>query len=494
MRKFIFIALLALSASLSAQPLKWSTVHELNHMGTIGQYIGSIKGKNYFETDYYSYGLLRPLYNRLRLFATDNQNNKIVAQTSKSVKVPSGSLLKMMVLDGCPYAFYITKKEVRYKRFNPNTLEETADKLLYTSSSKKGILEGKIIQSNDKSKIGLILKCETDKKREINNEIAVFDAKLSRLWKQEIQTTKLNKDNILQIVDNILQYQIADNGSMYIYYKIFDKQTKITLITASEKGISTKTLIDRSEFADIENVDNIESYIVDDSTLFIAYSNHLKLKCMKYNVVTGAVMGNVSFDYTTDKTTNWKIRNISKLDNGNFVVAVSNASVLVESSYSMNMVWMSYYLHDKNFYAVCIDSGASKIVYSRMISKGVVFSITSENVARVLMDMTTFERPLFFAKGNDFYAVYNASSNDDDLSEKIVSEVKVSTSFTKSSDKVVTNCVKISAEGKATKTTLAEYKDKKMVLSPMLSFVNDKGDWVLGFSSKKRICFTNLPE
>ena len=142
-------------------------------------------------------------------------------------------------------------------------------------------------------------------------------------------------------------------------------------------------MIDRSEFADIENVDNIESYIVDDSTLFIAYSNHLKLKCMKYNVVTGAVMGNVSFDYTTDKTTNWKIRNISKLDNGNFVVAVSNASVLVELSYSMNMLWMSYYLHDKNFYAVCIDSGASKIVYSRMISKGVVFNITSENVARV---------------------------------------------------------------------------------------------------------------
>ena len=491
MRKFIFIALLALSASLSAQPLKWSTVHELNHMGTIGQYIGSIKGKNYFETDYYSYGLLRPLYNRLRLFATDNQNNKIVAQTSKSVKVPSGSLLKMMVLDGCPYAFYITKKEVRYKRFNPNTLEETADNLLYTSSSKKGILEGKIIQSNDKSKIGLILKCETDKKREINNEIAVFDAKLSHLWKQEIQTTKLNKDNILQIVDNILQYQIADNGSMYIYYKIFDKQTKITLITASEKGVSTKTLIDRSEFADIENVDNIESYIVDDSTLFIAYGNHQKMKCMKYNVVTGAVMGNVSFNYMIDKTTYWKIRNISILENGNFVVAVSNIRTDV---YYTSDGGVLCNLYNKNFYAVCIDSNASKIIYSRMISKGIYFNESGGWTAIDFVILPTLERPLFFAKGNDFYAVYNASSNDDDLSEKIVSEVKVSTSFTKSSDKVVTNCVKISAEGKATKTTLAEYKDKKMVLSPMLSFVNDNGNWVLGFSSKKRICFTNLPE
>ena len=491
MRKFIFIALLALSASLSAQPLKWSAVHEFNHIGTIGQYIGSVNGKNYFETDYYSYGLLRQLNNRLRLFATDNQNNKIVAQTSKAVKVPSGSLLKMMVLDGCPYAFYITKKEVRYKRFNPNTLEETADNLLYTSSSKKGILEGKIIQSNDKSKIGLILKCETDKKIEINNEIAVFDAKLSRLWKQEIQTTKLNKDNILQIVDNILQYQIADNGSMYIYYKIFDKQTKITLITASEKGVSTKTLIDRSEFADIENVDNIESYIVDDSTLFIAYSNHLKLKCMKYNVVTGAVMGNVSFDYTIDKTTYWKIRNISILENGNFVVAVSN---IRNDVYCTRDGGVLCNLYNKNFYAVCIDSNASKIIYSRMISKGIYSNESGGMTTIDFVVLPMLERPLFFAKGNDFYAVYNASSNDDDLSEKIVSEVKVSTSFTKSSDKVVTNCVKISAEGKATKTTLAEYKDKKMVLSPMLSFVNDNGNWVLGFSSKKRICFTNLPE
>lgn len=491
MRKFIFIALLALSATLSAQPLKWSAVHEFNHIGTIGQYIGSVNGKNYFETDYYSYGLLRQLNNRLRLFATDNQNNKIVAQTSKAVKVPSGSLLKMMVLDGCPYAFYTTYKEVRYKRFNPNTLEETADNLLYTSSSKKGILEGKIIQSNDKSKIGLILKCETDKKIEINNEIAVFDAKLSRLWKQEIQTTKLNKDNILQIVDNILQYQIADNGSMYIYYKIFDKQTKITLITASEKGINTKTLIDRSEFADIENVDNLESYIVDDSTLFIAYSNHLKLKCMKYNVVTGAVMGNVSFDYTTDKTTNWKIRNISKLDNGNFVVAVSN---IRSDVYCTRDGGVLCNLYNKNFYAVCIDSNASKIIYSRMISKGIYSNESGGMTTIDFVVLPMLERPLFFAKGNDFYAVYNASSNDDDLSEKIVSEVKVSTSFTKSSDKVVTNCVKISAEGKATKTTLAEYKDKKMVLSPMLSFVNDNGNWVLGFSSKKRICFTNLPE
>lgn len=491
MRKFIFIALLALSASLSAQPLKWSAVHEFNHIGTIGQYIGSINGKNYFETDYYSYGLLRQLNNRLRLFATDNQNNKIVAQTSKAAKVPSGSLLKMMVLDGCPYAFYTTYKEVRYKRFNPNTLEETSDNLLYTSSSKKGILEGKIIQSNDKSKIGLILKCETDKKREINNEIAVFDAKLSRLWKQEIQTTKLNKDNILQIVDNILQYQIADNGSMYIYYKIFDKQTKITLITASEKGVSTKTLIDRSEFADIENVDNIESYIVDDSTLFIAYSNHLKLKCMKYNVVTGAVMGNVSFDYTIDKTTYWKIRNISILENGNFVVAVSN---IRNDVYCTRDGGVLCNLYNKNFYAVCIDSNASKIIYSRMISKGIYSNESGGMTTIDFVVLPMLERPLFFAKGNDFYAVYNASSNDDDLSEKIVSEVKVSTSFTKSSDKVVTNCVKISAEGKATKTTLAEYKDKKMVFSPMLSFVNDNGDWVLGFSSKKRICFTNLPE
>lgn len=129
-----------------------------------------------------------------------------------------------------------------------------------------------------------------------------------------------------------------------------------------------------------------------------------------------------------------------------------------------------------------------------MISKGIYFNESGGWTAIDFVILPTLERPLFFAKGNDFYAVYNASSNDDDLSEKIVSEVKVSTSFTKSSDKVVTNCVKISAEGKATKTTLAEYKDKKMVLSPMLSFINDNGNWVLGFSSKKRICFTNLPE
>ncbi len=485
MRKFIFIALLALSASLSAQPLKWSATYDFDHRGTFGRYIGSINGKNYFETDYYSHGIMAVSLNKLSIFATDNQNNKI-AQTKEPIKIPSYSLLNLTVLGDYLYAFYSDKEGVRYKRLDPNTLEETADKLLCTSSSKKTFQEI-VIQSGDKSKIALIIKSSTENKKEVDNKIVVFDSKLSRLWEQSILTA-MDKNK-----GTILQYQIADNGSTYIYYKVSDKQTKITLITASEKGVSTKTLIDRSEFADIENVDNIESYIVDDSTLFIAYGNHQKMKCMKYNVVTGAVMGNVSFNYTTDKTTNWKIRNISKLDNGNFVVAVSNASVLVESSYSMNMVWMSYYLHDKNFYAVCIDSGASKIVYSRMISKGVVFSITSENVARVIMDMTTFERPLFFAKGNDFYAVYNASSNDDDLSEKIVPKAKVSTYFTGSSGKLVTNCVKISAEGKATKTTLTTYKDKKMALSPALSFINDNGNWVLGFSSKKVISFANLP-
>ena len=37
MRKFIFIALLALSASLSAQPLKWSATYDFDHRGLPGQ-------------------------------------------------------------------------------------------------------------------------------------------------------------------------------------------------------------------------------------------------------------------------------------------------------------------------------------------------------------------------------------------------------------------------------------------------------------------------
>ena len=483
MRKFIFIALLALSAYLSAQPLKWSATYDFDHRGTFGRYIGSINGKNYFETDYYSHGIMAVSLNKLSIFATDNQNNKI-AQTKEPIKIPSYSLLNLTVLGDYLYAFYLDKEGVRYKRLDPNTLEETADKLLCTSSSKKTFQEI-VIQSGDKSKIALIIKSSTENKKEVDNKIVVFDSKLSRLWEQSILTA-MDKNK-----GTVLQYQIADNGSTYIYYKVSDKQTKITLITASEKGVSTKTLIDRSEFADIENVDNIESYIVDDSTLFIAYSNHLKLKCMKYNVVTGAVMGNVSFNYMIDKTTYWKIRNISILENGNFVVAVSNIRTDV---YYTSDGGVLCNLYNKNFYAVCIDSNASKIIYSRMISKGIYFNESGGWTAIDFVILPTLERPLFFAKGNDFYAVYNASSNDDDLSEKIVSEVKVSTSFTKSSDKVVTNCVKISAEGKATKTTLAEYKDKKMVLSPMLSFINDNGNWVLGFSSKKRICFTNLPE
>ena len=156
MRKFIFIALLALSASLSAQPLKWSATYNFDHIGTFGRYIGSINGKNYFETDYYSHGIMAVSLNKLSIFATDNQNNKI-AQTKEPIKIPSYSLLNLTVLGDYLYAFYSDKEGVRYKRLDPNTLEETADKLLCTSSGKKTFQE-KVIQSGDKSKIALIIK------------------------------------------------------------------------------------------------------------------------------------------------------------------------------------------------------------------------------------------------------------------------------------------------------------------------------------------------
>ena len=111
------------------------------------------------------------------------------------------------------YAFYSDKEGVRYKRLDPNTLEETADKLLCASSGKKTFQEI-VIQSGDKSKIALIIKSSTENKKEVDNKIVVFDSKLSRLWEQSILTA-MDKNK-----GTILQYQIADNGSTYIYYKV----------------------------------------------------------------------------------------------------------------------------------------------------------------------------------------------------------------------------------------------------------------------------------
>jgi len=472
MKRVAFILAMLLSFGAFSQNIQWGQEYEPEDQSSIYEYVGSIENDNYFSFGYQTTGFRRR-FNRVGFMKV--KNNQVTKYTEDYVEIPLFSLISTFTtINNIALLYQQENKvaetnEIKCKLIDKNLLTEKSEKVLLSFGiSKRDNPKVNVYHSKDKSKIVISYFNVNYKTDEGYLAFNVFDNTLDKLWSNKYTTEEEGAVSILDI-------KITNEGVVYVLSKIKSEKTKLMLSKVTEGEIIEKVVSNDLDF------NNAELHVINNNTVFIADNTKGKFTGITYNIQKEEITNTVSFEYIKEEGTYWGIKDIYELDNGNLVTVIEDSYVHIQESTTTPATYTYY---NRNFYAICVNPNDSKIVYNQLLSKATRY------FNRYKINGGQFESPLYFTAGNDFYAIYNADKDDNDLAGQLFIETNIT--FPKGGKSVVTNLLKIDEQGKPRQTTLFGKKTTDAMFSANISFEVEKGKIILGRFKDDNINFGTM--
>lgn len=458
-RLFIIFAML-LSYGAFSQAIQWGQDYEPEDDGSIYNYVGSIG-----ETQYYSFGYQTTAFvrrfNRVGLMSVTKNNVK--TYNPEYFKIPLFSQIKTVPTSNEIAIIYseenkdIDKNQVKSKLIDKNTLLEKSEKVLLAfNHTRRDDPKINLYISKDKSKYVITYMNVNSKTDEGYYSINVYDKDFNKIWDKRYSTENEGTVYFMDVAVN-------NNGEVFLLTKIKTKEDKTYLSKLNDEEITEYYISEKITLEDSK------LHLIDDDNVFVGNNSEGKFSGYTFKLSTEEITNTASFEYKKEKGTLWVIKDILTLENGNIVAIVQDAYLYI---YETTKTPPTYTYFNRSFYALCINPNQSNLVYNQLVSKATRY------FNRWQIEYGQFERPLFFTKGNDFYAIYNTDKDDNDLSGEVFIETNIT--FPKGKKVVVTNLMKISPEGKPTLKTLFSKKESQAYFSENLSFMDEQGNIVLG--------------
>ncbi len=460
MKRLFIICAMLLSFGAYSQNIQWGQEYEPGDKSSIYNYIGSIGEEHYFSYGYQTTGFIRR-FNRIGFMSVNNNNVKSYAE--QYVDIPFLSIISSFTTNSDIAVIYSQENkdketnEVKCVLIDKTTYAEKSDNVLLSySHSKKDDPKINIYSSNDKSKYVITYMNVNSKTKQGYFMVNVFDKDLNKLWSNKYSTEIEGSIKILNISP-------TNDGEVYILSELDSDNPKLILSKVNENEVTEKIVSDKLEF------DDTKLHVINNNTVFIGDNSKGKFTGITFDFEKSEITNTVSFEYIKEKGTYWNLKDIYPLDNGNLVAIVEDAYLQIfEGSNSA----ATYTYYNRCFYALCVNPNEGNLVYNQLLSKA------TRTYNRYRIDKGQFESPLFFTKGNDFYAIYNADKGDNDLCGDVFIETNIT--FPKGGKDVVTNVLKISPQGTPTQKTLFAQKETKSIFSSNISFEEKIGEIIIG--------------
>lgn len=460
MRRITFILAMLISLGSFSQKIQWGQEYKADDKTSIYDYIGNIEDNSYFAFGYKTTGFLRR-FNRIGFMKVNSNNVK--SYTDEYIEIPLFSLINSFTTANNIAVLYQQENkdnetnEVKCKIIDKNTLTENSEKVLLSFNiARKDNASVNVFHSKDKSKIAISYYNYNRKTEESYLVFTVFDNTLDKLWANQYTT---EQEGLVSILD----VETTDDGDIYVLSKAKGEKTKLILTKINGEEVVEKVVSNDLNF------NNVKLHIINNNTVFIADNTKGKFTGITFNIGNGEITNTVSFEYIKEAGTYWGIKDIYQLENGNLITVVEDSYVNIQESTTAPATYTYY---NRNFYSICVNPNDSKIVYNQLLSKATRY------FNRYKTGGGQFESPLYFTVGNDFYAIYNADKDDNDLAGQLFIETNIT--FPKGGKSVVTNQLKIDEQGKPTQITLFGKKETDAMFSANISFEIEKGKIILG--------------
>lgn len=474
----LFYLLVFFTGVLNAQGLNWSPQIETNNAREVVEYIGSTNNKNYFISKAAKQNLFYYKTN-IYLFST-NANNELV-KTGEEIVLEKSSIIKAFVKDNDINILLKTIVDgeaiVELVVFDSETLmekEKEAKDLLKFDVSNRDEVTIYYNESEDKSKYCLNYLSTDYRTNKGYLQFNVFENDNTPLWTNRFEN---DFEGMLRIYD----FHLENSGDVYMYavnsitVDRNEKDYKLFIIRANENDTRD------AEFNISLNSDisGMSLYKIDTNVIFLATHSEDVLSTYKLDLLQEDIISksSISLMNEKDKYTNWTLSKFYKLENGNLVLPMENT--IAVRYVSNNSV--SYSFGNYNMCIALIDPENNELIKKQIITKAIIFKI------KRYMEHGYYERPFFYAKGNEFYAIYNNKKNYDDLGGKRINWI--TPTGAKGSKKYLTNVIKMDQDGKVKLETLFTMKKDKKMFSAYTTFVNSEGELILSGGNKKGFSF-----
>jgi hypothetical protein len=460
MKRLFIICTMLLSFGAYSQKFSWSQDYEIEDDNSIYEYIGTIEQTHYYSFGYQTTGVLKK-FNRIGFMSV--KNDKVVKYNKDYTKIPKQSLISAFTTENNIAVLYSEENkhsdQIMCKIIDKTNLVEISDKVLLSYNRvRKEDPKVDIFFSKDKSKCVIGYMNVNSKTNEGYFMIHVFDKDLNNMWSKQFSTKNSGTVSFLNITP-------TNDGDVYILSNIKSDNDnhKLVITKITENEIEEKVISEDLNFTDAK------IRIINPETIFIAGNSNGKFTGITYSINQEMVTNTVSFEYLKSNDTFWDIKDIFTLENGNLVAVVEDNFVLIEtSSYPY-----TYTYQNRNFYAFCVNPNESKLVYNQLVSKAVGSFFQHKMNGR-----GQFEDVFFYTYGNDFYAIYNAEKNTNDLCGKLFIQPNII--FPMMAKSAATKLLKINEQGQSSVEVLYSKKESGHVLSSNLCSEYERGKLILG--------------
>lgn len=474
----LFYLLVFFTGVLNAQGLNWSSQIRTNNAKEVVEYIGSANNKNYFISKAAKQNLFYYKTN-IYLFST-NANNELV-KTGEEIILEKSSIIKAFVKDNDINILLKTIVDgeaiVELVVFDSETLmekEKEAKDLLKFDVSNRDEVTIYYNESEDKSKYCLNYLSTDYRTNKGYLQFNVFENDNTPLWTNRFEN---DFEGMLRIYD----FQLENSGDVYMYavnsipVDRNEKEYKLFIIRANEND-TRDSEFDISLNSDISDM---SLYKIDSNIIFLATQSEDVLSTYKLDLENQEIASKSNFRILNiDKNfPNWSLDKFYKLENGNLVLPMQHTyAVKYVSNNSVSYVFSNY-----NMCIALIDPENNELVKKQIIRKAMNYE------SKRYMEHGYYESPFFYAKGNEFYAIYNNNKKYDDLGTKDTKWIL--TYGPRGSKKYQTNVFRMDQDGKVKLETLFTMKKDKKMFSAYTTFVNSEGELILSGGNKKGFSF-----
>ncbi|MDR1846534.1 MAG: hypothetical protein LBR17_00230 [Bacteroidales bacterium] len=468
--------------------VRWNDKYKIDN-GTRYDYIGTIEEEDFYAFGYYTTTGFQARFNRLGFMKV--KDGKVLLYNEDYIKIPRNSLEHVLTTETDIAVIYNNEDDdrdmyqLRCKKIDKNTLKEKTDNVLLEFEKRKNSEQSlMVIPSKNKGNYALLLFASEKKSDKASLRTFYFDRNFELLWQHQYITEQEKVIAPLNVLPN-------ESGSIYVISKVMQEEfynkkrrndkeeeyTSFVIAKLSENNMEEHLI--EGKFPCRE----AEMYEIKSNEIFIACGNRKQFSGITFDISQENIINTSSFEYKLDKEeTFWSISQILPLKNENLVVVVEDNYTLITTSTS---VPTSYNYCGRNFYTLCVNPyNNNKPLYNQMVSRAI------GNFSQWKSGGGQYEKPMFFTKGNDLYAIYNADIRDNDYSGEVFTDVNID--VMRSARNVVTNMLHLNETGEAKIVSIFSYKDSDLLFSANISHLRSDGILQIGSIVKKVAVFGEL--
>lgn len=474
----LFYLLVFFTGMLNAQGLIWSPQIETNNAREVVEYIGSANDKNYFLSKETKSGFF---INNITyyLFSTNSKNELV--KTGEGIILEKSDIIKAFVKDNIINILLKTIDDgeaiVELVVYDSETLaekEKEAKDLIKFDITKRDEVTIYYSESEDKSKYCINYLATDFRTNKGYLQFNVFENDNTPLWSNRFE-------NDFQGMLRIYDFQMENSGDVYMYavnsipIKNNEKEYKLFIIRANESD-TRDSEFDISLNSDISGM---SLYKIDTNMIFIATQSEDVLSTYKLNLENQEIVNKSNFRILNIEKNfpNWSLDKFYKLENGNLVLPMQHTyAVKYVTNNSVSYVFSNY-----NMCISLIDPENNELVKKQIIRKAMNFE------AKRYMEHGYYESPFFYAKGNEFFAIYNNNKKYDDLGTKDTRWIL--TYGPRGSKKYQTNVFRMDQDGNIKLNTLFTMKKDKKMFAPYTTFVNPQDELIISGGNRNGYSF-----